>query len=98
MGRVELVEKLSCRPEFSFFRVFKALADSFLCIGAGGNVEQKYTSTFKGRTLRAGQFSGGKADSDFSNSETAVAEAARRCSAKNFSYKQKRPHCAGGSC
>lgn len=41
MSRFELVEKLSCGPEFSFFRVFKALADSFLCIGAGGNVEQK---------------------------------------------------------
>src|SRR5579859_6046423 len=40
MGRIELVEKLSCRTEFSFFRVFKALTDSFLCIGAGGNVGQ----------------------------------------------------------
>jgi hypothetical protein len=40
MGRVELVEKLFCRSEFSFFRVFKALTDSFLCIGARGNVEQ----------------------------------------------------------
>jgi len=42
MGRVELVEKLPCWPEFSFFRVLKALTDSFLCIGAGGNVEQEY--------------------------------------------------------
>jgi hypothetical protein len=40
MGRVELVEKLPCRPEFSFFHVFKALTDSFLYIGVGGNVEQ----------------------------------------------------------
>jgi hypothetical protein len=40
MYRVELVEKLPCRPEFSFFRVFKALTDSFLGIGLGGNVEQ----------------------------------------------------------
>ena len=40
MGRFELVEKLSCDPEFSFFRIFKALTDSFLCIGSGGNVEQ----------------------------------------------------------
>jgi hypothetical protein len=38
--RFELVEKLSCRPEFSFLRVFKALTDSFLCISVGGNVEQ----------------------------------------------------------
>ena len=44
MGRVELVEKLPCRPEFSFFRVFKALTDSFLCIGVGGNVEQMLIS------------------------------------------------------
>src|SRR5689334_4249311 len=44
VGRVELVEKLLCRPEFSFFRVFKALTDSFLCIGAGGNVEQMLIS------------------------------------------------------
>ena len=40
MGCVEFAEKLSCRPEFSFFRIFKALTDSFLCIGVGGNVEQ----------------------------------------------------------
>src|SRR6478609_6022689 len=44
MGRVELIEKLPCRPEFSFFRVLKALTDSFLCIGAGGNVEQMLIS------------------------------------------------------
>src|SRR6478609_9642327 len=40
MGRVELVEKLPCRLEFSFFRVFKALTNSFLGIGLGGKVEQ----------------------------------------------------------
>ena len=40
MRRFELVEKLSCRPEFSLFRVFKALTYSFLRIGVGGNVEQ----------------------------------------------------------
>jgi hypothetical protein len=44
MRRVELVKKLPCRPEFSFFRVFKALTDSFLCISAGGNVEQMLIS------------------------------------------------------
>jgi hypothetical protein len=44
MGRVELVEKLPCRPEFSFFRVFKVLTDSFLCIGTRGNVEQMLIS------------------------------------------------------
>jgi hypothetical protein len=44
MGGVEVVEKLPCRPQFSFFRVFKALTDSFLCIGAGGNVEQMLIS------------------------------------------------------
>src|SRR5690349_19332403 len=44
MSRVELVEKLSCRPEFSFFRVFKALTDAFLCISMGGNVEQMLIS------------------------------------------------------
>jgi hypothetical protein len=48
MGRIELVEKLPCRPEFSFFRVFKALTDSFLCIGAGGNVEQEYYIRIQG--------------------------------------------------
>src|SRR5690348_10708248 len=40
MYRAELVEKLSCRPEFSFFRVLKALTDSFLCVSVGGNIEQ----------------------------------------------------------
>src|SRR6478735_199739 len=40
MGRFELIEKLSCLPEFSFFRVFKALTNSFLCIGACRNIEQ----------------------------------------------------------
>ncbi len=43
-GRVELVEKLSCRPEVSFFCVFKALPDSFFCIGVGANVEQMLVS------------------------------------------------------
>jgi hypothetical protein len=40
VSRVELIEKLSCRSEFSFFRIFKALTDSFLCIGVGGDVER----------------------------------------------------------
>jgi hypothetical protein len=44
MYRVELVEKLSCRPEFSFFRLLKALTDSFLCVGVGGNIEQMLIS------------------------------------------------------
>src|SRR5205823_8106190 len=44
MSRVELVEELPCRPEFPFFRVFKALTDSFFCIGADGNVEQMLIS------------------------------------------------------
>jgi hypothetical protein len=35
----ELVEKLPRRPDLSFFRVLQALADAFLCIGAGGDVE-----------------------------------------------------------
>jgi len=49
MGRVELVEKLPCQPESSFFRVFKALTDSFLCIGVGANVEQSLSSLNDGR-------------------------------------------------
>lgn len=48
MGCVELVEKLSYWPEFSFFRVFQALTDSFLCIGAGGNVEPEYYIRIQG--------------------------------------------------
>ena len=48
VGRLELAKKLSCWPEFSFFRVFKALADSFLCIGAGGKVEQEYYILIQG--------------------------------------------------
>jgi len=37
---LELVKKLPCWLEFSFFHVFKALPDSFLCIAVGGDVEQ----------------------------------------------------------
>jgi len=48
VGRFELAKKLSCWPEFSFFSVFKALADSFLCIGAGGNVEHKFYIRIQG--------------------------------------------------
>jgi hypothetical protein len=115
MSRVELVENLSCRPKFSVFRVFKALTDSFLCIGVGGNVEQmliRFSVLNDGRSLaihrkhhgaltffqlfhkvtrpategrqrldRAGQFFGEKAalspNRNYSNSKTAVAEAAR---------------------
>jgi hypothetical protein len=44
MGRFELVEKLSGRSEFSFFRVFKSLTKAFFCIGVGGNVEQTLIS------------------------------------------------------
>jgi len=44
MGRVELLKKLSCRPEFSFFRVFKSLTNAFCCISVGGNVEQALIS------------------------------------------------------
>lgn len=40
MSSFELSKKLSCRTKFSFLGVFEALADSFLCIGAGVNVEQ----------------------------------------------------------
>ena len=58
VDRFELVEKFSCWPEFSFFRVFEALADSFLCVGAGGNVEQKYYIRIQGEEPRAGQFMG----------------------------------------
>ena len=49
MRSFELDKKLSCRTEFSFFRVFKALTDSFLCIGAGGNVEQEYYVLIQGK-------------------------------------------------
>jgi hypothetical protein len=53
MGRLELVEKLSCWPGFSFFCAFKALTDSFLCIGAGGDVEQEYYVLIQGESPSA---------------------------------------------
>src|ERR1035437_3677021 len=37
---LELVEKLPRRADLSFFRVLQSLADTFLCVGTGGNVEQ----------------------------------------------------------
>ena len=36
----EIVEKLSRRPDLSFFRVRQPLTDAFLHIGMGGNIEQ----------------------------------------------------------
>jgi hypothetical protein len=40
MRGFELVEELSRRPHPSFFQVRQTLADPFLGIGLGGNVEQ----------------------------------------------------------
>src|ERR1035437_8701583 len=40
MLNLELVEKLPCRADLSFFCVLQALTDTFLCVGACGNVEQ----------------------------------------------------------
>src|ERR1700730_4465556 len=36
----ELVEKFLCGPNLSFFHILEALADAFVWIDAGGNVEQ----------------------------------------------------------
>jgi hypothetical protein len=36
----ELVEELSRRTDFAFARIFQALADTFLRIGAGGNIQR----------------------------------------------------------
>ena len=83
VGRFELVEKLPCRPEFSFFRVFKALTDSFLCIGAGGNVEQKYYIRIQGEepSVQAsflGERSLFHRNRTYNNSKTSVSQTARR--------------------
>lgn len=82
MSRFELAKKLSCWPEFFFFRVFKALADSFLCIGAGRNVEQEYYIRIQGEEPSVQARFGGKSalssNRTYSNSKTAIAEAARR--------------------
>lgn len=73
-------QKLSCWPEFSFFRVFKALTESFLCIGAGGNVEQKYYILIQGKGPSMQDSFWGKRQlfhriGLYSNSKSAVAEA-----------------------
>ena len=36
----EVREKLPCRPNLPFPDILQALTDAFLCIGAGGDVEQ----------------------------------------------------------
>jgi hypothetical protein len=40
MSSFELAEKFSCRPYFPFFRILETLTDTFIYVGASGNVEQ----------------------------------------------------------
>jgi hypothetical protein len=44
MRGFKLGKELAYRPELSFPRILKALADAFIRIGAGGNIEQVLVS------------------------------------------------------
>ena len=107
IGRFEHVKKLSCRPGFSFFRVFKALTDSFLCIGPGGYVGQTLTGLSvlnDGRGLpihrkHHGALTFFQLFHKVTDQETECRQLlgcgpAARCT-KNSPYKEKRPHLRG---